>query len=95
MGAFLLGAGTPGKRKSLPNARIMIHQPLGGAQGFAVLLSADRVQAFHSLGVFVVVGNSLSLSLSVGGDGGRARGAFFQKLLSSRVVLGGHSLEAR
>ena len=35
MGAFLLGAGTPGKRKSLPNARIMIHQPLGGAQGAA------------------------------------------------------------
>jgi ATP-dependent Clp protease, protease subunit len=35
MGAFLLGAGTRGKRKSLPNARIMIHQPLGGAQGQA------------------------------------------------------------
>jgi ATP-dependent Clp protease, protease subunit len=35
MGAFLLGAGTPGKRRSLPNARIMIHQPLGGAQGAA------------------------------------------------------------
>mmetsp|Transcript_12993 Transcript_12993/g.24416 ORF Transcript_12993/g.24416 Transcript_12993/m.24416 type:complete len:265 (+) Transcript_12993:141-935(+) len=35
MGAFLLGAGTPGKRKSLPNARVMIHQPLGGAQGQA------------------------------------------------------------
>lgn len=35
MGAFLLGAGTKGKRKSLPNARIMIHQPLGGAQGQA------------------------------------------------------------
>jgi ATP-dependent Clp endopeptidase proteolytic subunit ClpP len=35
MGAFLLGAGTPGKRCSLPNARIMIHQPLGGAQGTA------------------------------------------------------------
>mmetsp|Transcript_6422 Transcript_6422/g.9086 ORF Transcript_6422/g.9086 Transcript_6422/m.9086 type:complete len:263 (-) Transcript_6422:147-935(-) len=35
MGAFLLGAGTPGKRRSLPNARIMIHQPLGGAQGQA------------------------------------------------------------
>lgn len=33
MGAFLLGAGAKGKRKSLPNARIMIHQPLGGAQG--------------------------------------------------------------
>jgi ATP-dependent Clp endopeptidase proteolytic subunit ClpP len=35
MGAFLLGAGTPGKRKSLPNARVMIHQPLGGARGQA------------------------------------------------------------
>ncbi|CAM9321533.1 unnamed protein product [Choristocarpus tenellus] len=35
MGAFLLGAGAPGKRKSLPNARIMIHQPLGGAAGQA------------------------------------------------------------
>ncbi|KAJ0801413.1 putative endopeptidase Clp [Helianthus annuus] len=33
MGAFLLGAGTKGKRYSFPNARIMIHQPLGGAQG--------------------------------------------------------------
>ncbi|MGD1901045.1 MAG: ATP-dependent Clp endopeptidase proteolytic subunit ClpP [Geitlerinemataceae cyanobacterium] len=36
MGAFLLSAGTPGKRMSLANSRIMIHQPLGGAQGQAV-----------------------------------------------------------
>lgn len=35
MGAFLLGAGAKGKRRALPNARIMIHQPLGGAQGQA------------------------------------------------------------
>jgi ATP-dependent Clp protease protease subunit len=35
MGAFLLNAGEPGKRFALPNARIMIHQPLGGAQGQA------------------------------------------------------------
>ena len=35
MGAFLLAAGAPGKRMALPNARIMIHQPLGGAQGQA------------------------------------------------------------
>ena len=35
MGAFLLSAGTKGKRMTLPNARIMIHQPLGGAQGQA------------------------------------------------------------
>lgn len=35
MGAFLLGAGTKGKRRALPNSRIMIHQPLGGARGQA------------------------------------------------------------
>lgn len=35
MGAFLLAAGTKGKRYSLPNSRIMIHQPMGGAQGQA------------------------------------------------------------
>ncbi|MBU1109070.1 MAG: ATP-dependent Clp endopeptidase proteolytic subunit ClpP [Candidatus Riflebacteria bacterium] len=35
MGALLLGAGAKGKRYALPNARIMIHQPLGGAQGQA------------------------------------------------------------
>src|SRR5699024_7675205 len=35
MGAFLLSAGTKGKRLALPNARIMIHQPLGGAKGQA------------------------------------------------------------
>lgn len=33
MGAFLLSAGTKGKRLALPNAEVMIHQPLGGAQG--------------------------------------------------------------
>ncbi|NHC35338.1 ATP-dependent Clp endopeptidase proteolytic subunit ClpP [Scytonema millei] len=36
MGAFLLGAGTKGKRSSLPSSRIMIHQPSGGVQGQAV-----------------------------------------------------------
>jgi ATP-dependent Clp protease, protease subunit len=35
MGAFLLSSGTSGKRYALPHARIMIHQPLGGAQGQA------------------------------------------------------------
>ena len=35
MGAFLLAAGEKGKRFSLPNSRVMIHQPLGGAQGQA------------------------------------------------------------
>ncbi len=44
MGAFLLQAGTKGKRYSLPNAEIMIHQPLGGAQGQAEDI---RIQADH------------------------------------------------
>jgi ATP-dependent Clp protease protease subunit len=35
MGAFLLSAGTKGKRFALPNSKIMIHQPLGGTQGQA------------------------------------------------------------
>jgi ATP-dependent Clp protease protease subunit len=39
MGAFLLNAGAPGKRFCLPNARTMIHQPSGGAQGQATDIS--------------------------------------------------------
>jgi ATP-dependent Clp protease protease subunit len=42
MGALLLAAGTNGKRYSLPNSRIMIHQPMGGAQGQA---SDIKIQA--------------------------------------------------
>jgi len=46
MGAFLLSAGTPGKRFALPSARIMIHQPLGGAQGQAtdIQIQAKEIQ---------------------------------------------------
>ena len=45
MGAFLLSAGTKGKRIALPNAEIMIHQPSGGAQGQAtdIQIQADRI----------------------------------------------------
>jgi ATP-dependent Clp protease, protease subunit len=45
MGAFLLSAGTKGKRFALPNARIMIHQPWGGAQGTAadIVIQAEEI----------------------------------------------------
>ncbi len=45
MGAFLLSGGEKGKRFALPNAEIMIHQPLGGAQGQAsdIRIHADRI----------------------------------------------------
>ena len=46
MGAFLLAAGAKGKRLTLPNSEIMIHQPLGGAQGQA---SDIKIQADHIL----------------------------------------------
>lgn len=45
MGAFLLAAGTKGKRYALPNADVMIHQPLGGAQGQAedIRIQAEKI----------------------------------------------------
>lgn len=48
MGAFLLQAGTKGKRYALPNAEIMIHQPLGGTQGQAEDI---RIHAEHLLSI--------------------------------------------
>ncbi len=47
MGAFLLAAGTPGKRMALPHSRIMIHQPLGGAQGQAVDIEIQAKEILH------------------------------------------------
>lgn len=45
MGAFLLACGTQGKRFALPNSEVMIHQPLGGAQGQAteIKIAAERI----------------------------------------------------
>ena len=45
MAAFLLSGGTPGKRSALPNSRIMIHQPLGGAEGqaSAIKILSDEI----------------------------------------------------
>ena len=50
MGAFLLAAGAKGKRLALPNSEIMIHQPLGGAQGQAteIIIAADHIKRTRS-----------------------------------------------
>ena len=50
MGSFLLSAGTKGKRFSLPNARVMIHQPSGGAQGQAtdIEIQAKEILSLRS-----------------------------------------------
>lgn len=57
MGAFLLAAGAKGKRLSLPNSRIMIHQPSGGAQGQA---SDIEIQAREILYLRQRINNILS-----------------------------------
>ncbi|MBQ5816190.1 MAG: ATP-dependent Clp endopeptidase proteolytic subunit ClpP [Oscillospiraceae bacterium] len=50
MGAFLLAAGAKGKRFALPNSEIMIHQPLGGAQGQAtdIMIHAEHIVKIKS-----------------------------------------------
>jgi ATP-dependent Clp protease protease subunit len=57
MGAFLLAAGTKGKRYTLPNSRIMIHQPSGGAQGQA---SDIQIQAREILSLRERLNNILA-----------------------------------
>ena len=57
MGAFLLSAGKKGKRMSLPNSRIMIHQPLGGAQGQATDI---EIQAKEILYIKDLLNNALA-----------------------------------
>ena len=51
MGAFLLAAGAKGKRYSLPNSRIMIHQPSGGSRGMAsdIQIQAQEIQSLKGL----------------------------------------------
>ncbi|MBR8830968.1 MAG: ATP-dependent Clp protease proteolytic subunit [Chroococcopsis gigantea SAG 12.99] len=47
MGAFLLSGGTKGKRMSLPSSRIMIHQPIGGAQGQAIEIDIQAKEILY------------------------------------------------
>lgn len=58
MGAFLLGAGEKGYRYALPNATIMIHQPLGGAQGQATEI---EIAARHILKTRELLNNYISI----------------------------------
>lgn len=60
MGAFLLSAGTKGKRLALPNARIMIHQPLGGAKGQAtdIEIEAKEILRMKNMLIEIIAENS-------------------------------------
>ena len=50
MGSVLLCAGAPGKRSALPHSRVLIHQPLGGAQGQAsdILIAAKEIEKLRT-----------------------------------------------
>ena len=60
MGAFLLCSGAKGKRMALPNARVMIHQPLGGAQGQAtdIELEAKEILRMKDMLISIMAQNS-------------------------------------
>ncbi|MBU0985335.1 MAG: ATP-dependent Clp endopeptidase proteolytic subunit ClpP [candidate division Zixibacteria bacterium] len=63
-GAFLLMAGTKGKRAALPNARIMIHQPLGGSQGQVsdmVIMTEEAVKTRKKINDLLVIHTGQSL----------------------------------
>ena len=60
MGAFLLSSGTKGKRIALPNAEIMIHQPLGGAKGQAtdIEIEAKEILRMKDMLIEIIANNS-------------------------------------
>lgn len=60
MGAFLLSAGAKGKRMALPNSRIMIHQPLGGAKGQAtdIEIEAKEILRMKEMLISIMAENS-------------------------------------
>ena len=64
MGAFLLSSGTKGKRMALPHSRVLIHQPLGGAQGQATdieIQAAEIIRIKKSLNEILASNTSQSL----------------------------------
>ena len=66
MGAFLLAAGAKGKRYSLPNSRIMIHQPSGGSRGMAsdIQIQAREIQDLKGL-LYGILSERTSKSLDI------------------------------
>ncbi len=98
MGAFLLAAGSDGKRYSLPNARIMIHQPMGGFQGQAtdidihakeILRMKDdlnRILAHHTKQTFEKISADTERDYFMGGSEAEEYG-IIDKVLVNREEL--------
>ena len=70
MGALLLSGGTKGKRFILPNSRVMIHQPLGGAQGQAtdIIIQAEEIKRIKELTIEILAGNTGQTKKKIGVD---------------------------
>lgn len=68
MASLLLAAGEPGERRCLPNARIMVHQPIGGAQGQAsdILIQAREIERLRDLLVGLYVKHAGQDTATVG-----------------------------
>lgn len=100
MGAVLLAAGTKGKRYALPNARIMIHQPWGGAQGTAtdisiqakeILRLKDRLNeilAKHTGKKVDDISNSTDRDNFMSADESKAFGLVDQVVVSRKEITG-------
>jgi ATP-dependent Clp protease protease subunit len=60
MAALLLSGGTKGKRFILPNSRVLIHQPLGGAQGQAtdIIIQAEEIKRVKEMTLDILVANT-------------------------------------
>ena len=61
MGAVLLLAGAKGKRQALPNARIMIHQPMGGAQGQATDIEIHAAEILKTRKLVMIQAHLIAL----------------------------------
>ena len=73
MGSVLLCAGAPGKRSALPHSRVLIHQPLGGAQGQAsdILIAAKEIEKLREELFRIIAGHCGQPYEKVAADGDR------------------------
>ncbi len=70
MGALLLTGGTKGKRFILSNSRVLIHQPLGGAQGQAtdIIIQAEEIKRIKDMTIDILAGNTGQTKKKIGAD---------------------------
>jgi ATP-dependent Clp protease protease subunit len=107
MGALLLAAGSAGKRYSLPNARIMIHQPMGGFQGQAsdveiharemlrMKQDLNRILSHHSGKPIEQVQKDTDRDYFMSGEEARAYGIVDQVIAQRDDIGGGQATEKK